>query len=222
MRKTTILGCLLCCACTFVMAQDAKKYSTYYYQRATLFEQLPITSKDIVFVGNSITDGGEWCELFDSKHVKNRGISGDVAMGVYDRLDPIVKGKPKKVFLLIGINDVSAGRSPEEIMKGIEMIASKIKKESPKTKLYIQSILPVNKDLNMFHGHTSKGDVVIATNELIRTFCQKNGLTFVDLYAQMKNDGDEKMNPLYTNDGLHLLGPGYIKWKEIIMPYVKE
>ncbi|MGL5562350.1 MAG: sialate O-acetylesterase, partial [Tannerellaceae bacterium] len=42
------------------MAQEARKYSTYYYQRATLFEQLPITSKDIVFVGNSITDGGEW------------------------------------------------------------------------------------------------------------------------------------------------------------------
>ncbi|MGL4229157.1 MAG: sialate O-acetylesterase, partial [Tannerellaceae bacterium] len=81
---------------------------------------------------------------------------------------------------------------------------------------------PVNKDLNMFHGHTSKGDVVIATNELIRTFCQNNGYTFVDLYSQMKNDGDEKMNPMYTNDGLHLLGPGYIKWKEIVMPYVKE
>ena len=207
MRKTTILGYLLCCACTFGMAQEAKKYSTYYYQRATLFEQLPINSKDIVFVGNSITDGGEWGELFESKHVKNRGISGDVAMGVYDRLDPIVKGKPKKIFLLIRINDVSAGRSPEEIMKGIELIAEKVKNESPKTKLYIQSILPVNKDLNMFQGHTSKGDVVIETNQLIKAFCDKNSLTFIDLYSEMKNENDEKMNPLYTNDGFHLLGP---------------
>lgn len=33
----------------------------------------------------------------------NRGISGDVAMGVYDRLDPILKGKPAKIFLLLGL-----------------------------------------------------------------------------------------------------------------------
>ena len=71
-----------------------RKYSTFYEQRATLFEELPVTSKDIIFLGNSITNGCEWAELFQNKNVKNRGISGDICMGVYDRLDPIVKGKP--------------------------------------------------------------------------------------------------------------------------------
>lgn len=55
-----------------------RKYSTFYYQRATLFEELPVTSKDIIFLGNSITNGGEWSELLNNKHVKNRGISGDI------------------------------------------------------------------------------------------------------------------------------------------------
>ena len=77
-----------------------RKYSTFYEQRATLFEELPVTSKDIIFLGNSITNGCEWAELFQNKNVKNRGISGDICMGVYDRLDPIVKGKPAKIFLL--------------------------------------------------------------------------------------------------------------------------
>ena len=36
-----------------------RKYSTFYYQRATLFEELPVTPKDIIFLGNSITNGGE-------------------------------------------------------------------------------------------------------------------------------------------------------------------
>lgn len=57
--------------------QTERKYSTYYYQRASLFEQLPTSSDDILFIGNSITDGGEWSELFQNPHVKNRGISGD-------------------------------------------------------------------------------------------------------------------------------------------------
>ena len=40
-----------------------RKYSTFYYQRATLFEELPVTSSDIIFLGNSITNGAEWAEL---------------------------------------------------------------------------------------------------------------------------------------------------------------
>lgn len=50
--------------------QTERKYSTYYYQRASLFEQLPTSSDDILFIGNSITDGGEWSELFQNPHVK--------------------------------------------------------------------------------------------------------------------------------------------------------
>ena len=140
------------------MASNAqeRKYSTFYYQRATLFEELPVTSKDIIFLGNSITNGGEWSELLNNKHVKNRGISGDICMGVYDRLDAILKGKPAKIFLLIGINDVSRGTSADTIVNRIGMITQKIKQDSPKTKLYLQSVLPVTDHYKMFGGHTSR------------------------------------------------------------------
>jgi hypothetical protein len=60
-----------------------RKYSTFYEQRATLFEELPVTSKDIIFLGNSITNGCEWAELFQNKNVKNRGISGDIEKRFY-------------------------------------------------------------------------------------------------------------------------------------------
>lgn len=89
--------------------QTERKYSTYYYQRASLFEQLPTSSDDILFIGNSITDGGEWSELFQNPHVKNRGISGDTTWGVYDRISVLLKGKPAQIFLMIGINNVPQG-----------------------------------------------------------------------------------------------------------------
>ena len=90
MRKNFFLAVIL----TLSLACHAqeRKYSTFYYQRATLFEELPVTSNDIIFLGNSITNGAEWSELFHNKHIKNRGISGDICMGVYDRLDAILKG----------------------------------------------------------------------------------------------------------------------------------
>ena len=183
-----------------------RKYSTFYEQRAT--------SKDIIFLGNSITNGCEWAELFQNKNVKNRGISGDICMGVYDRLDPIVKGKPAKIFLLIGINDVSRGTSADKIISEISMIVRKIKQESPKTKLYLQSVLPVNDCYGMFNGHTSRWQVVKQINDLLEPLAVKEG-HFVE-----KETG--KMNPVYTNDGLHLLGKGYLLWRDIVKPYVDQ
>ena len=93
-----LLGLSICLMS--LSAQEAYQYNQFYYQRSTLFEKLPIDSDDIVFLGNSITNGCEWHELFNNPNIKNRGISSDVSMGVYDRLDPIIKGKPAKIFLM--------------------------------------------------------------------------------------------------------------------------
>ena len=192
-----------------------RKYSTFYYQRATLFEELPVTSKDIIFLGNSITNGGEWSELLNNKHVKNRGISGDICMGVYDRLDAILKGKPAKIFLLIGINDVSRGTSADTIVNRIGMITQKIKQDSPKTKLYLQSVLPVTDHYKMFGGHTSRWQEVKKINEGLMYLADKENVTYIDLYSHFVDEKTGKMNIEYTNDGLHLLGKGYLKWVDI-------
>ena len=84
MKRILILAAALFTVCT------AFAQSEYNLQRRSLFEVLPVYSSDIVFLGNSITDGCEWAELFNNRHVKNRGISGDRSGWLLDRLDPIV------------------------------------------------------------------------------------------------------------------------------------
>ncbi len=204
-----------------IHAQE-RKYSTFYYQRATLFEELPVTSSDIIFLGNSITNGGEWAELFDNPHVKNRGISGDVCMGVYDRLDAVVNGAPAKIFLLIGINDVDRGASADTIVERIGMIVDKIRKDSPSTKIYLQSVLPVSDHYKMFNGHTSRWQVVPEINKGLVRLAADRGVKYIDLYSHFIDNTTGKMNIKYTNDGLHLLGKGYKKWVGIVKPYVDE
>lgn len=204
-----------------IHAQE-RKYSTFYYQRATLFEELPVTSSDIIFLGNSITNGGEWAELFDNPHVKNRGISGDVCMGVYDRLDAILKGSPAKIFLLIGINDVDRGASADTIVERIGMIVDKIRKDTPSTKIYLQSVLPVSDHYKMFNGHTSRWQVVPEINKGLVRLAADRGVKYIDLYSHFIDNTTGKMNIKYTNDGLHLLGKGYKKWVGIVKPYVDE
>ena len=72
-----LLGLSICLMS--LSAQEAYQYNQFYYQRSTLFEKLPIDSDDIVFLGNSITNGCEWHELFNNPNIKNRGISSDVS-----------------------------------------------------------------------------------------------------------------------------------------------
>jgi hypothetical protein len=86
---------------------DSTKYPAYYWHSKDMFYHLPDTRNEIVFLGNSITDGAEWFELLGNKRCRNRGISGDVTEGVLLRLDGVTKLKPSSIFILIGINAVS-------------------------------------------------------------------------------------------------------------------
>ncbi|MDP2115748.1 MAG: GDSL-type esterase/lipase family protein [Bacteroidota bacterium] len=198
------------------------KFGTYYNQRLSLFEKLPDTKGEIIFLGNSITDGGEWCELLGNTKAKNRGISGDTTEGVLFRLNEVTRSKPAKVFLLIGINDLSRGVSKDTVYNNICRIADRIMKDSPKTQVYVQSILPVNDSFGLFKNHTNKTDDVLWVNAQLKTWCEKEQVQFIDLYSRFKSPDSEKMNPKYTNDGLHLTGDGYLLWVEIIKPYLTK
>lgn len=217
--KSIILLILICLLSGWAYGQ---KYSTFYDQRASLFEELPVTSKDIIFLGNSITNGCEWSELLANRHVKNRGISGDICQGVYDRLNAVLRGKPAKIFLLIGINDVNRGASPDTIVSQIGRITRKIKRDSPKTKLYLQSVLPVTDHYKMFGGHTKHAPLVKVINEKLARLAEEEQVVYVDLYSHFVDPATGKLDIRYSNDGLHLLGKGYVKWAEIIKPYVEK
>lgn len=209
----------LFCACT--MYAQEQKHSTFYYRRATLFEVLPTSKSDIIFLGNSITNGGEWAELLRNPHAKNRGISGDTTQGVLDRLSTITKGKPSKIFLLIGTNDLSRGKSMDEVAKNVAKIVERVKRESPKTKLYVQSVFPVNPKFNKFLGHMNRQKDIAVLNAKIKAIAARHGVTYIDVYKSLVIPSTDVMNPEYTNDGLHLLGKGYLKWVDVLKPYLK-
>ncbi len=142
------------------MSAQEKKYSDHYYKRVNQFEQeAPITKWDIVLLGDSLTEGGDWSEYFPETEAKlskkggairNRGIVGDTAEGIYDRLDQILPGKPRKLFFLCGANDVSHDLSADTIVARIEKVLCKIMVQSPKTKLYLQSMLPFNESFKRY------------------------------------------------------------------------
>ena len=212
-RVYFVLLCLLLIGAP-LSAQNRSR-STYWHQKQTLFESLPTSPEDIVMLGNSITDGGEWAEILDNVHVRNRGISGDTTDGVLQRLGSITDGRPAKLFLMIGINDFAQGISGDSIARNIEQIICRIKAESPETEVYVQSILPISDEITLFPGHKAHLSQVAPTNAEIRAICERQGVTYVDLYSSFVTP-DGKLDLKYSNDGLHLLGEGYKLWGSII------
>ncbi len=204
-----------------VAAQKFQPPSRYWTQRASLFDMLPVTSEDIVFLGNSITDGGEWAELLSDERMKNRGISGDVVPGVMERLASVTDGKPAKIFLLIGINDVAAGRSTEKIASDYEKLVKAIRERTPETQLYVQSVMPVDLQEGLWKKLAGKENMIPAINKRIKAIAEANGAVYIDLWPALADDSG-RLRKEYSNDGLHLLGQGYLAWLMELRPYIDE
>lgn len=191
----------------------------YWEQRVSLFDTLPITGNDIVFLGNSITDGGEFAEYFKNPDVKNRGIRSDVIDGVRKRLDQVTDGHPAKIFLLIGINDVSHRLGAARIADKYRTLVREIRSKSPETKLYIQSIMPINNTFKRYKNLIGTEGTIKELNARLRQIALEEGAEYVELTDAL-SDSKGRLRREFTNDGLHLTGKGYAAWAEVIAPLV--
>lgn len=196
---------------------DSSYANGHYRQRLTFFQQMPDSKREIVFLGNSITEAGEWQELVPGKNVKNRGISGDVTYGILARLDEVLSAKPAKIFLLIGINDMKRGIPVDTITRIYQRIVEKIRNTSPKTGLYIQSVLPVNEGMLAPAYRNLKNDLILSLNGKLKAMAKQASYTYVNLHKVMRDASGQLAKDL-TTDGIHLQPSAYIRWVQ----YLKE
>jgi len=209
---------LVALMCLTAMAQANQ--DPYYARRATLFDELPIGKKDIVMLGNSLTDGCEFNELLNNRHIKNRGIVGDIVQGLIDRIDPIIKGQPRKLFIMSGVNDISHDVSADSIARAMERLIVMVKQGSPRTKIYLQSLLPFNNDVREWKLLKGRDHVVVEANRLLEQVARRQRVTWINLYPLFVDD-QGRLRADLTNDGLHLMGKGYLIWRDALRPHLK-
>ena len=169
------------------ITNEAAAFPGYYYARMRTFEaEPPIRSTDIVMLGNSLTEGGrDWAEKLGKPNVRNRGISGDVAMGIDARLFQITPHKPAKIFLLVGINDVSHDLTVDSIVTNIRLLVDHIHAQSPKTKLVLQSLLPIRESTGRWKRLQGKTDMIPQINARLEALAREKGLTFINLFPPL-------------------------------------
>jgi lysophospholipase L1-like esterase len=186
-------------------------------QRIAIFEKEPIVTGKIIFLGNSITEMGDWKKLLGDATVLNRGIGGDITYGVLKRLDDITKRQPSKLFILLGINDIGKDIPDLVIADNYRKIIEEVQAKSPATKIYVQSILPVNPTLPHFPQHYDKEEHVMHVNQLLKKLAEKTNSIYVDLF-HLFLDNEKHLDKKFTIEGLHLKQDAYNIW----IAYLKQ
>jgi lysophospholipase L1-like esterase len=174
------------------------------------------TSKNVILLGDSITEGFDVAKHFSGHNVLNRGIGADVVgnalakddnRGVLHRLnESIFDCKPSEVFILIGVNDLGSGHKPETIAAGYREILERIKSHSPDLPVHVQSVLPTR---DKFAKHNAD---VNDLNKRLQKLAKEFGYDYVDLHSKMTDDKGE-LKKEFTADGLHLKPDAYKVWK---------
>ncbi|WP_342439346.1 GDSL-type esterase/lipase family protein [Paenibacillus sp. FSL L8-0436] len=199
------------------LEDKALKYSDnpYYIERENIYESTILPQNKTIFLGDSITNRGLWDEWFPNSGTINRGINSDTTEGIKSRLNSVIEAKPSKVFIMAGINDLYEKRSIKKIVSNYSEIMKSFKTSSPDTKVYIQSVLPVN---NEMYGDAIHNTDVVSLNTKLKETASKFGYEYVDVYSELSEQN--QLLKTLTIEGIHLNGEGYKLWRKVLEKYL--
>ncbi len=218
MKKIALLLCLL------VTTSIAFADGPFRNHRYDSFKVLPTNENSIVFIGNSITDMHCWPEAFktsDGKYlpIVNRGNSGTYSTEQSDNIESYINGKPKKVFMMIGTNDIATSGglnfNGDQVLSYVKSIVQRIHMRSPETKIYLYSILN-NKTNNRVEA------TWLYTNRIVKSYVESvnaDWLKYIDLYDKLTGIAQ---GGVWSYDNLHLTAAAYKVWCEEICEYLQE
>lgn len=189
--------------------------SAVYRNMTAMFALSKMTKADVVFLGNSITAGGNWIELLGRERIANRGIGGDNTLGTLHRLQYVYALKPKLCFIMTGINDLYADASVDLVFKNYCAIIDTLR--SHNIIPVIQSTLHVNPK---WKRTEEKNPLVAELNVLLKEYAVKNSIQYIDVNAVLSSNNI--LRDEFTTDGVHLTPEAYGVWRELLFPVLKK
>jgi len=178
---------------------------------------------DLVFIGDSITDGWRgsgakvWKEFYEKRNAVNLGIGGDRTQHVLGRLDHgnIDGIKPKLAVLMIGTNN-SGSNTSEQIAEGVKAIVEKLRTKLPDTKVLVLAIFPRGKD-----NEDKNRKVNAGANAIIAKLADDKNVFFLDIGPKF-TDASGNLSKEVMPDLLHLNEKSYRTWAESTEEMVKK
>lgn len=160
------------------------------------------------FVGDSLTEAGDWQQWLPGENARNFGVGGDTTDDLIERLDEVVDCRPGTVVLLIGTNDLAWRRGAEHIVRNIETVLVTLRRDLPDAQILVQSILP----REHIYAKTIK-----EANRHLWQFAPTVRAQYLDLWPALAQSNDA-IDPRFSPDGLHLNDDGYAAWLDELRP----
>jgi lysophospholipase L1-like esterase len=173
----------------------------------------------VVFMGDSITDN--WSKpgfggFFPGRPYVNRGISGQTTPQMLIRFRPdAIALHPKVIVILAGTNDIAGNTGPMTLAAIEDNLSSMADLAAANgIRVVLASLLPVSdyektKEGKPINQTTRRPpEQIRALNEWIRSFAERNKLTYLDYYSAMI-DAQGFFKAELSNDGLHPNDKGY-------------
>ncbi len=145
--------------------------------------------KLLVFIGDSLTEYFDWQNRFPASEVLTLGVSGETVEGLLVRVDRIIpaiqKGgrNPDFIFVMTGINNIAM--EDYEIMAGYKAVVTAIAGSFSKSKLVIQSLLPVRIPW-------IDNTIIRQLNESLKQMAKDFKAEYLDLYPIFMGPGPDR------------------------------
>lgn len=222
---------VLALLCVLLLAFTIFHFITVDHSRKVVekevIKEVKVVDDNYVFLGDSITELYDLEKYYGKLPVINSGISGYTTEVLLKHLDKMVyQYNPSKVFLLIGINDLELEVENEVVVDNIKKIIRNIKKNRPYSRIYLESIYPINNsnhekvDATVINGNRKNEDVV-EINKMLVEIAKEEGFTYIDLYSELVGE-DGLLRLEYTNDGLHISDEGYEVITDVLNRYIEK
>ena len=187
-------------------------------------DSIKVQDENIVFFGDSITEGYNVKEFYDEYRVVNSGISGNTTNDLINRIDnDLYDYNPSVVIIQIGTNDLRANIKDEEIINNIKSIIKGIRKNRKNASILVESIYPLNRDMDTEYWNAVNEEYnnkhIIKLNKDIKKLCKIEHIKYIDVYTSLLDD-NKNLKEVYSKEGLHLTDLGYYKVTKIIKKYL--
>lgn len=180
-----------------------------------------ILDDNYLFLGDFLTDDYDLDEYFEDAFVVKSGNRDDKVTDFLRELeDRVYKYNPSDIFIEIGLNDVLDDRDEDEVVTKITEIVDRIKENRSYAKIYIESIYPVNNDIDddLLESANEKS---VKINERLHSMAEEKGVIYIDIYDLLA-DKDGNLSEEYTEDGKSLNEDAYKLITEEIKKYMEE
>ena len=171
----------------------------------------------ILFTGSSSIRMWDLRKSFPNHNVVNLGFGGSEMSDLLFYVDKvIISFAPKQVFIYEGDNDISFGRTTQEILSTADSILHRIRRKLPDTEIICISAKPSLARWNLKEKYETFNRKLEAWTK------ERKQVRYADVWSFMLDSEGNVRKDIFIVDGLHLNEKGYSIWTRVLAKYLSS